>query len=87
MFVYAETQADRKGRPRQPIESILLCGEASGTVGLVEHLGAKHMVKIEMANVWKNIFSFDDHIPEISKEESLAYAAAIGLALPRRPEQ
>jgi Tfp pilus assembly PilM family ATPase len=87
VLVYAETQADRKGLPRQPIESILLCGEASNTPGLVEHLERTHSVKIEMANVWKNVLSFDDHIPEISKEESLAYAVAIGLALPRHPEE
>jgi len=39
--------------------------------------------KVEVGNVWRNTFSFEEYIPPILFDESLDYAAAVGLALPK----
>ena len=37
-----------------------------------------------MADVWKNVFSLNSNLPELSFDKSLGYAAAVGLALRAR---
>lgn len=63
------------------ISKIMVCGGDSNLTGFSEYLAAELKIPVETANPWVNIFSFNDHIPEIELKESLIYATAIGLAL------
>lgn len=63
------------------IDKIILCGKDTALPSVDEYVCAATGIKTEIANVWQNIFSFDDYIPPISYEKSLDYAAAIGLAM------
>jgi hypothetical protein len=38
-------------------------------------------IRTEVADVWQNVFSFDDYIPPINKTDSLDFVVAIGLAI------
>jgi Tfp pilus assembly PilM family ATPase len=86
VFLYWQTQSDRVNRKIQPIEKIILCGDESGRTGVSHFLAHELDTKVELGNVWKNVFSFDSYIPDISFEDSLSYAAAVGLALSRHKE-
>jgi hypothetical protein len=49
--------------------------------GLPSYLTQTLGVESRRANVWQNAFSFEHHVPEISRRYSFGYATAIGLAL------
>lgn len=66
-----------------PIGRILLCGGGSNIPSLAEYLSVALPVQVALANPWGNIVSFDEHIPTMSFGESLRYATAMGLVLPR----
>lgn len=84
VFLYWQTQADRKGSEFRAIEKIVLVGEEASRKGIASGLSEEFSVPVEVANVWQNIFSLTDYIPQISKKDSLTYASAIGLALLHR---
>ena len=63
------------------IKKIILAGELSVPEELVGYLGKHLKLEVSLPNVWINIFSFDEHIPEINFSDSIPYATAIGLAL------
>lgn len=73
------------GEKRPPIQKIYLCGGDAGLAGILEYLAMDHETPIELANTMINVNTLEDYIPEISFNESLRYATAIGLAL-RRPQ-
>lgn len=64
------------------IEKITICGEGAGNVALVDKLSETCATAVDTANVWTNVFSFDEYVPEIKAVDSLRYATAVGLALP-----
>lgn len=64
-----------------PIKKIFLCGGDSNLTGFPEYLAHNIHIPVEHANVWTNIVSFEDYIPEIPFRESLLYGSAIGAAL------
>lgn len=70
------------------IERVVFAGKGSLADGLITEcsmgFGASQNsnVRFEIAKVWQNAFSPDDYIPPISREESLDYGVAAGLALP-----
>ena len=66
------------------IEAIILCGRDSSINGFGEYISANVNLPVTIGNVWTNAFSFDDYVPAIQFNDSLGYAAAVGLAL-RRP--
>ncbi|MBI5045543.1 MAG: type IV pilus assembly protein PilM [Candidatus Niyogibacteria bacterium] len=77
-----ETHAEHlHDNSRIKIEKIILCGGDANLYGLPEYLSRSLKVKTELANVWVNVVSLEDYIPEISFRESLGYATAIGLGL------
>lgn len=63
------------------IQSIILCGGSVNMKGLPSYLTQKLGVEATRANVWRNAFSIEERIPEISRRYSFGYATAIGLAL------
>ncbi len=79
-FIYWHTHKDGdKDRPL--IKKIILCGGDANLIGLAEYFSVSTKNTIEMANVWVNIMNTEKYIPEINFEQSLTYAAALGLAL------
>jgi len=79
-FVYWQTHKE-DGKDRPPIKKIIFCGGDSNLIGLSEYFSVSTKNTIEMANVWVNIVKDGGYVPEIKFEQSLTYAAAIGLAL------
>ena len=64
------------------IKKIILYGEAPNLAELRDKIALNMRTEVLLANVWTNIIeSFDEEIPEIPFDESLGYAAALGLAL------
>lgn len=80
-YVYWHTHPDKKGRKSNQIKKIILTGGDANLGGLAEHLSLIMKTNVELANVWVNIFSLDEYIPDISFSESLSYATAVGLGL------
>jgi Tfp pilus assembly PilM family ATPase len=74
---------DRNEKNNDFVKRVIICGKAALALGLKEHLAEVVDCHVELANVWINAFSLGDQIPEMSFEDSLDYAPAIGLALSR----
>lgn len=72
-----------KSEPRS-IKSVILTGRMSGMSEVAEYL-AKHLgVPVTLGDVWRNAFSTEFFVPEISFDDSLGYAIAAGAALPSK---
>ncbi len=80
-FLYWHTHKDEEGKDRPPIKKVILCGGDSNLIGLSEYFSVSMKTSAEVANVWINIEDTGKYIPEISLEQSLTFAAALGLAL------
>lgn len=78
---YWHSQTDSRGIHAKRIKSLLLCGGSSLTKGLVEEFKTRFSSSVELANVWSNVRFRPNYVPEITFEESLSYATAVGLAL------
>jgi len=63
------------------VERVILCGGNANIQGLPEYLEHVLNISVDRANIWQNIFSFDEVIPEMPYEMSLSYATAVGLAM------
>lgn len=68
---------------QQAIEGVILSGRDALINGFKEYIHATVRLPVEIANVWSNIYDLNKHIPHIQYIDSLDYAVAIGLALPR----
>jgi len=65
------------------ISQIMLVGEDAQMVEEKFHRDPSHVaVPLASVDVWQNAFDIHNYIPNISREESLEYAVAAGLALP-----
>lgn len=81
---YWQEHAGVDGKKRANIERIYLCGGDSNLAGFSGYLTSGLGLTVELANTMVNINTLEDYIPEISFDNSLRYATALGLAL-RRP--
>lgn len=63
------------------IDTIYLCGGHSNLSGLDDYLSTNLKLKVVQVDPWRNCFSLDKVIPELSHEDSMSYVTAIGLAL------
>ena len=68
-------------RPERALEGIVLCGGSVNMKGLPEYITEKVGLPAYKADVWKNVFSTMNTVPDISRRYSFGYATAIGLAL------
>ena len=80
-FLHWHTHKDEEGKDRTPIKKIILCGGDSNLIGLSDYLSVEVKVDVEIANTWINMIETEKYIPEISLNQSLAFATAIGLTL------
>ena len=83
VFIYWQSHKEKQGQAGERVEKIILVGKDAIMTGLKDHLTLSLKVPVEIGNVWSNAFSFDVEIPAINREDSLDYAAAIGLCLPK----
>ncbi|OHA83459.1 MAG: hypothetical protein A2408_02225 [Candidatus Yonathbacteria bacterium RIFOXYC1_FULL_52_10] len=83
-YNYWHEHPDAHGRRRAGIEKVILCGGDSNLTGFAEFLSLGLHAPVELARVMQNVNSLSKYVPEISFNDSLRYATAIGLAL-RRP--
>jgi len=64
------------------LEKILLCGGGANLKGITEFLASELKIPVELANPWTNILETPiKEIPQLTFEESLSFATALGLAL------
>jgi type IV pilus assembly protein PilM len=63
------------------VKKVLIAGKEAGISGFRDFLAISLKTPVEIANVWTNILSFEDSIPDISMKESLSYGVSFGLAL------
>lgn len=83
LSMYWHTHTDSGGESGRKIGRIILCGRDASFTGFSDYLSLALQCKVEVGNVWRNTCSFDEYIPPIFSDESLDYAAAVGLALPK----
>jgi len=84
IFLYWQAKADRRNERPRDIERIIICGDEGGRLGVAGYIAGETKLKTELGNVWRNVCSFENYVPPIPLAESLAYAGAIGLALPHQ---
>lgn len=65
----------------EKISNTILTGPFATAPGLVAFLEQHLRINVDIANVWRNCFDVNEHIPELSRADSLRYSTAIGLAL------
>lgn len=83
LYTYWHTLKENIDKPERQISSILVCGEGIQK-DAVSYIGSHTKTPTSMANVWTNVFDINKSIPEISYDDSMKYAPAIGLALPSK---
>ncbi len=62
------------------IDGIILCGSSAALPDFAGNVSKNTNTKVTLANVWSNIFDINNRLPRVSFENSLDFAAAIGLA-------
>ena len=82
-YTYWLAKNDSSGESGGKISKIILCGKDAAIVGLKEYLSQNLKIEVETAQVWTNVLSLNDRLPEINFLESLNFAVAIGLAIPQ----
>ena len=83
VFAFWNARTDRSGKSGKKIEQVILCGLGGSKVDFVEKLMGESEVPYALADVWLNMSPSRSHVSAIPFEESLGYASAIGLVLPR----
>jgi hypothetical protein len=81
LMAFWNTRIDHQGIPEKKIEKMIICGPAAKKQEFIDLLLKDIDLSYALPNVWANVFSFKKSVPEVSFENSLGYAAAIGLAL------
>jgi len=63
------------------IEKAIVSGKEVYKKGFEDFLEGGLKIDVILADAWANCFDSDKHVPELSKEDSMEYAVATGLAL------
>lgn len=80
-YRFWESTTHERGNDAGRITRIFLCGGAVGLGGLPERVSAALQLQVDIADIWRNLFDINEHIPTVSRTESLQYATAAGLLL------
>ncbi len=78
-FLFWDTRTNKKGRRVERVSGVIVCGGSAKE--FVNQLKSVIDADIVVANVWQNLFSTEDYIPNIPAKESLAMATLAGLLL------
>ncbi len=79
-----KSEMSTEAMSKTPIQKILVTGKDSSILGFRDYLAISLKLKVELGDVWSNVFSFENNIPPIERNESLNYDTVIGLSLPPR---
>jgi|AntAceMinimDraft_11_1070367.scaffolds.fasta_scaffold02712_5 Tfp pilus assembly PilM family ATPase len=71
----------RDSNNEEKITTAILTGPYATNQKIMQYLEESAHIIVQPANIWKNCFSLDDYVPTISRDHSLHYATAVGLAL------
>lgn len=82
ILLFWETHKDVNVKKSQHVSGVRIVGSHPNWNAIVQHLSGELTIPVAVADVWANAFSLDTHIPDITKNSSRKFAAAIGLALP-----
>lgn len=80
-FLYWHTNKDQDGKVRPSVRKIILCGGGGDFSSLADYLSSSLKHQVEVADVWTNILDTEKNIPVMSFNQSLYFAAVLGLAL------
>jgi hypothetical protein len=83
LYTYWHTLKENVDKPEKEISHIYICGEGFDDA-MVSYIGTHSQTPTTVANVWINAFDINTTIPEIPFNESIKYAASIGLAMPSK---
>ncbi|MDZ7726505.1 MAG: pilus assembly protein PilM [Candidatus Campbellbacteria bacterium] len=78
---YWHSQVDERGVHAKRVNAVILCGGGALMKGLPAYIQNNFSIEAALANVWSNVPFRKHYVPSITFEDSLSYAAAIGLAL------
>ncbi len=81
LYAYWHTLKDNAGRDDRKINKIYICGLALDS-GALSYVSSHTSTTVDLGNVWRNVFSLDHEVPELSFADSLRFGSAIGMALP-----
>jgi len=81
LYDYWHSFKNKNGKAGDKIEKIIICGQNALISRFDEYLSSSIDCRVDIANVWTNVFHTDKYVPNISFSDSLDFAAAIGLAL------
>ncbi len=82
VLAFWNARTDKLGKPEKKIEKIILCGLGASKKDFVIKLMSDIEVRYVLADVWLNTSPSRNYVPDISLEESLEFASAVGLVLP-----
>jgi Tfp pilus assembly PilM family ATPase len=71
----------KESQENHKIEKAIIVGKYANAEGAEEILENGLKIDVQMGEVWTNCFSQNDYVPELSSDDSMEYAVAIGLAL------
>ena len=80
-LMYWHMHMSSTGTEQEEVSHVVVVGGNANITGLVEYLEAILDVSVEVGDVWKKVFSYDEYIPDIHASSSLEYATAVGLGL------
>ncbi len=83
LYTYWHTLKENVDKPERQISQIFICGEGFDE-SMISFIASHSKTPTSLANVWLNVFDINKSIPEISFNDSLKYASAVGLALPSK---
>jgi hypothetical protein len=83
VFDFWSSRPNLKDLPENKIVKIILCGQGANNKELVEKLMSESGVPYALADVWQNASRRERLVGKASPGESLEYASAIGLVLPK----
>lgn len=80
-LMYWHMHMSSEGNEKEEVGKVILVGGNANVVGLAEYLEATLEVAVEVGDVWKHIFSYDEYVPDMHASNSLEFTTAVGAAL------
>lgn len=80
-YDYWDSRRDEHGNRMTPVSRVVLTGGSSNLKGLDEYIAGRVKAPTALADVWRNVCSYEVYIPPIDTYYSLGLSTAIGLAL------
>ncbi len=80
-FSFWSSKFDLNALPNQKVERIIIGGPWAKDEKLVSNIMSDVETPYSLGNVWINVSDIEKRLPDMTFEESLAYAAAVGAAL------